>query len=286
MLEMVTKGHPSTKSDAEVYSLGASAQQPMVAIMNPSNRSILITGGSSGIGEALARRYAAAGTRLALTGRDAERLAAVAEACRARGSTVEGAVLDVTDRAAMRAWIEHQDDAHPFDLVIANAGISSGMGRNEDETAARRVLAINLDGVVNTVYPLLPRLKARGAGQIALISSIAAFRGLPTAPAYCASKAAVKALGEAWRILLAPSGIRVSVVCPGYVTTRLTAKNRFAMPLIMSQERAAAIIAEGLARNRGRIAFPWPTFFASWLMAATPWRLSDALVRRIDAGRG
>jgi short-subunit dehydrogenase len=245
-------------------------------------RSLLVTGASSGIGEALARRYAAPGTALALAGRDGDRLAAVAASCRAKGAAVESAILDVTDRDGMRTWIERLDDRTPLDLVVANAGISAGMGRaSEDEAAARRVMAVNVDGVLNTVYPLLPRFRARRRGQIALVSSLAAFRGLPSAPSYSASKAAVKALGEAWRLQLAPDGVRVSVICPGFVVTRMTAKNKFPMPFLMSAERAADIIARGLARDRGRIAFPGPTAAASWLMGALPWRLSDALVRRL-----
>lgn len=250
--------------------------------MTETPRSILVTGASSGIGESLARRYAAPGVALALAGRDRERLAAVATFCRAQGAAVESAVLDVTDRDGMRGWIERVDDRTPLDLVVANAGVSAGMGKaREAEAAARRVIAVNVEGVLNTVYPVLPRFLARRRGQIALVSSLAAFRGLPTAPAYSASKAAVKALGEAWRLQLAPDGIRVSVICPGFVTTRMTAGNRFPMPFLMPAERAAEIIARGLARDRGRIAFPWPTAAASWLMGALPWRLSDALVRRL-----
>lgn len=254
--------------------------------MASAPQSLFITGASSGIGEALARHYAAPTVSLALTGRDAPRLAAVAEACRAQGALVESAVIDVTDREGMRRWIERCDDAAPLDLVIANAGISAGKGRaGEDEAAARRVFATNLDGVLNTVFPLIPRLQARRAGQIALMSSLAAFRGLPTAPSYSASKAAVKSLGEAWRIKLRPDGIRVSVICPGFVTTRMTAKNAFAMPFLLSAERAAEIIAHGLARDKARIAFPWPTAAASWLMGALPPALGDALVARIAGKR-
>jgi short-subunit dehydrogenase len=127
-------------------------------------------------------------------------------------------------------------------------------------------------------------MTARHAGQIALVSSLAAFRGLPTAPSYAASKAAVMSLGQSWRLQLAPDGIRVSVICPGFVTTRLTARNKFPMPFVMSAERAAAIIARGLARDHGRIAFPWPIATVSWLMGALPWRLSDALTRRVAGG--
>ncbi|HZB90835.1 MAG TPA: SDR family NAD(P)-dependent oxidoreductase [Stellaceae bacterium] len=249
--------------------------------MPDTPRSLLITGASSGIGEALARRYAAPGVALALSGRDEARLAAVAEACRAKGAAVDFRALDVTDRAGLRAWIERVDDGHPLDLAIANAGISAGTGgTREDEGAARRVFAVNLEGVLNTAYPVLARFLARGRGQIGLMSSLAGYRGLPTAPAYSASKAAVKALGEAWRVQLAPDGVRVSVICPGFVVTRMTARNHFAMPFLMPAERAAGIIARGLARNEGRIAFPWPTAAASWLLGALPASLSDALTRR------
>ena len=238
-------------------------------------RHVLITGASSGIGEALALFYAAPGIGLALIGRNRERLAVVADACRARGAEVESAALDVTDRAAMAAWIERIDDARSLDLVIANAGVSTGRGaQGEDEAAIRRVFAINLDGVLNTVLPLLPRMTARHQGQIALMSSLAAFRGLPTGPSYSASKAAVKALGEAWRLKLAPDGIRVSVICPGFVTTRMTARNNFHMPFLLSAEQAASIIARGLARDHGRIAFPLPMTALCWLVGALPWRLS------------
>jgi len=249
--------------------------------MAEAPRSLLITGASSGIGAALARHYAAPGVALALTGRDRDRLAAVAGACRTQGAAVESAVLDVTDRAALGAWIERMDDGNPLDLVIANAGISAATGRaRESEAVARRVLAVNIDGVLNTVFPVLPRFIARRHGQIALMSSLAGFRGLPTAPAYSASKAAVKSLGEAWRGQLAADGIGVSVICPGFVTTRMTARNNFAMPFLMSAERAAEIIARGLARNHGRIAFPWPMAAGAWLLGALPWRLGDRVARR------
>jgi short-subunit dehydrogenase len=247
---------------------------------------VLITGASSGIGEALALYYAAPGTALALTGRDRERLAVAADACRTRGAVVENAAIDVTDREALRAWIERVDEARAVELVIANAGVSTGRGAlGEDEAAIRRVLATNIEGVLNTVLPLLPRMIGRRRGQIALMSSLAAFRGLPTGPSYSASKAAVKALGEAWRLKLAPDGIRVSVICPGFVTTRMTARNNFRMPFLLSAEQAATIIARGLARDRGRIAFPLPMAALAWLAGALPWRLSDAFLRRVARAR-
>lgn len=244
--------------------------------------SILITGASSGIGEALARLYAAPGVRLALSGRDETRLAAVVEACRAQGAEAEGRAVDVTDRAAMRAWIDALDRARPLDLVIANAGVAGPTTGTEDrEERIRDIFAVNLAGTLNTVLPIVPAMKARRRGQIALMSSLAAFRGSPSAPAYAASKAAVKAWGEGLRGVLADHGVVVSVILPGFVTSRITAKNRFPMPFLMDAPRAARIIARGLAANRGRIAFPWPTHFLVWLTAALPDRLAEAIFRRL-----
>lgn len=244
-------------------------------------RHVLITGASSGIGEALALEYAAPGVVLSLTGRDGARLEAVAAAARAKGALVETAPIDVTDRERLADWLTARDSAAPVDLAIANAGISAGTGTGtESDGQARRIFAVNLDGVLNTVQPLVPRMLARGRGQIALMSSLAGFRGVPGAPAYCASKAAVRVLGEAMRADLAPRGVEVSVVCPGFVRSRMTAVNRFPMPFLMDADEAARIVRHGLARNRGRIAFPWPMYLAVRLVAALPGALIDPLLAR------
>jgi short-subunit dehydrogenase len=134
---------------------------------------------------------------------------------------------------------------------------------------------------MNTVLPVLPGLRARRRGQVAIVSSLAGFRGIPGAPAYCASKAAVKVWGEALRGHLAPEGIGVTVVCPGFVVSRMTAVNKFPMPLLMEVERAAAIIKRGLARNKARIVFPRRLAAAVWLLAALPPAVTDPLLRRM-----
>jgi short-subunit dehydrogenase len=251
---------------------------------NPA--SILITGASSGIGAALARLYAAKGIRLALGGRDASRLSAVAAACRSAGADVIEATPDVTDAGAMAGWIAEADALRPIDLAIANAGISAG---NADGTESpgqtREIFATNLEGVCNTVLPLLPAMRARGRGQIALMSSLASFRGFPGAPAYCASKAAVRLWGEALRGDLTANGIEVSVICPGFVVSRMTAVNDFPMPMMMPAEKAAQIIRQGLSKNRARIAFPWPMYLATWLLAAAPPGLTDSWLRRLPKKR-
>ncbi len=252
----------------------------MNAFSSPA--SILITGASSGIGAALALEFAGPGTRLALGGRDQARLGAVAEACRAAGAEPRVAALDVRERPALAAWIAEVDRAAPLDLVIANAGVSAGTGGGgETEAQTRRVIATNLDGVLNTVLPAVACMRPRGRGQVAIMSSLGAFRGFPGAPAYCASKAAVRVWGEALRGELRGAGIGVSVICPGYVRSPMTAVNDFPMPLLMDAERAARIIRRGLARNRPRIAFPWPLYAAVWLLSALPQRLTDPLLRRL-----
>ncbi len=244
-------------------------------------RAILVTGASSGIGEALALVYARPGTTLFLSGRDAERLTATADACRARGAVAEGRVLDVRDRDAMAAWIADCDARAPLDLVIANAGISGATAGEPDANAdlTREILAVNLDGVVNTVLPAAAAMSARGGGQIALMASLAGYAGMPGAAAYCASKAAVKVWGEGLRGELAARGVGVSVICPGWVDSRITRSNRFPMPFFLTAERAADLIARGLRRDRARIAFPWPTALAAWMLMSLPASLSSRLTR-------
>jgi short-subunit dehydrogenase len=247
-------------------------------------KSILITGASSGLGAALALAYAAPGVHLALTGRDAVRLGAVAQACIAHGAEVYSETIDVLERDRLAAWIGARDTAAPLDLIIANAGISAGTGgAGEDDVQTRRILATNIDGVINTVMAILPSMRARRRGQIALMSSFAAFRGFPGAPAYCASKAAVRVWGEALRGQLAGDGIGVTVICPGYVKTPMTAVNNFPMPLLMDTDKAVRIIQRGLAREKARIAFPWRMYALVRLIAALPPGLIDPLLRKLPA---
>lgn len=237
---------------------------------------VLITGASSGLGAALALAYAAEGVRLALFGRDEGHLRTVAESCRARGALVAGILADVADAEMMARAVTLVDDAYPLDLVIANAGVAgaalAGGGRVE------RLFAVNILGVVHTVEPLLPRLVARGRGQVALMSSLASFVNRPGTAAYCASKAAVRIWGEGMRQRLLPSGVEVSVICPGFVDTPLTRKNAFPMPMLMTAERSAELIRRRLARGDARIAFPramyWGARLAGLLPAAWQHRLT------------
>ncbi len=192
----------------------------------------------------------------------------------------------MTERDAMEKWITERDDIHPFDLVIANAGISGGTGgvmNGEPIAQARAIFDVNLGGVLNTVGPILPRMIARKGGQIALIASLAAFRGFPGAPAYSASKGAVRFYGEALRGAIRKTGVKVNVVCPGFVKSRMTDANDFHMPFLMEADKAACIIAKGLQRNCSRIAFPLPTHFGSWLLSVLPDALAQHLLKKLPA---
>lgn len=245
-------------------------------------KSILITGGSSGIGEALARRYAKDGVHLALTGRNHSRLTEVAEDCRKSGAIVETSGVDVQDAERLAIWIREIDATAPLDLVIANAGVSAGTGSGgETAEQARTIMSVNVDGVLNTVLPAVDCMKPRRQGQIAIMSSLAAFKGIPGAPAYCASKAAVRLWGESLRGDLHSAGIGVSVICPGFVKSRMTAVNEFPMPLLMESDRAAEIIQRGLERNRARIVFPLRLYAVVWALAVLPVTLIDPLLRRL-----
>jgi len=248
------------------------------------SRSILITGASSGIGAALARAYAAPGVTLFLGARRVARLEQVAETARRAGAEAHTKQLDVEDREATAAWIAEADRTAPLELVIANAGISAGTGGGaETPEQARAIFATNLGGVLNTLDPAIARMRERGRGQLAVVSSLAAFRGFPGAPAYCASKAAARVWGESLRGHLASEGIGVSVVCPGFVETPMTAVNAFPMPFLMDADRAARRIRRGLAKDKPRISFPRPLAAAVWLLAALPMGVTDRLLSRLPA---
>tara|TARA_B100001105_G_scaffold220043_1_gene187239 strand:+ start:301 stop:1053 length:753 start_codon:yes stop_codon:yes gene_type:complete len=234
--------------------------------------SIVLTGASSGIGEAVALDYAAPGVALALTGRDAGRLETVAAACRAKGATVVADTIDVTDRERFLPWLTAFDEAHPVDLVLANAGVSIDKDNSslDDFSIIRKTLDININGVLNTVEPLLHPMMARKRGQIGIVSSLAGFIGLPYSASYNASKAAVRVWGESIRYVLKKDGIGVSVICPGFVVSRITTEAPFPMPFMMSAARASKIIRDGLAANKPRIAFPIGTKAGVWLGSVLP----------------
>lgn len=245
-------------------------------------RNILITGASSGIGEALAIYYAKSGAKnLFLCGRNQERLKNVAKKCRALGSKVEEKVLDVTDRQAMENWIEKADQTAPLELVFANAGVSTGFETPENIYAT---FETNIFGVLNTVTPALEIFRYRRDRYkriIAITASIAGYHGLAACPSYSATKACVKAYGEALRASFQKEGIQINVICPGFVRSRITDKNTCPMPFLMEADKAAAIIAKGIEKNTGLIAFPLPMRFGAYLLSVLPNCVSNFIYARL-----
>jgi short-subunit dehydrogenase len=240
--------------------------------------SILITGANSGLGQALALAYAAPEISLFLSGRNAERLDLVAQQCRDKGAVVHTTSLDVTDKPGMKAWIDSCDHIQPLDLVIANAGISNH-GVKFDVEMSQKIFDINLQGVLNTIYPAYERMIPRKRGQLVLMSSLAGVCGVSREPAYSASKSAVKEFGVMLGGQLKKHGISVSVICPGFVKSALTDKNRYKMPFIMSAEKAARIMKSGIGKKKLLITFPRIMYLAARLGSMLPPRVLLFLAR-------
>ncbi|MCC3245185.1 SDR family NAD(P)-dependent oxidoreductase [Methylocystis sp. WRRC1] len=245
---------------------------------------LLITGASSGIGRALALAYARDGASLCLLGRDRTRLEAAAEACRAAGaSDVETRVADVRDREAMARLVQAAHAARPIDVLFANAGVATGLSPGqvlETPEAVRAMLAINVAGVFNTVEPAIEAMCDRGRGQIVIVGSMAGVRSLPYSPSYCAAKASVHMWADCLRGRLAPYGVRVSLIVPGFVETPMSARTKSWQPGAISDEKAAQIIKRGLERRKNVIAFPRYMYFAMRFFTLLPSGLVDSVMRR------
>jgi short-subunit dehydrogenase len=250
---------------------------------------ILITGASSGLGAALAEAAAIPGAMLFLGGRDPARLNAVAATVRARGAEAEVAVVDVRDRAGIAEWVA---SCGRLDMVIANAGISGGTGgEKEPEAQARAIFEVNVTGVMNTLFPAIAAMRAQPAGadgvrgRLCIVASVASFISAPHAPAYCASKAAVRVWGEAIAPSLRRDGVWLTVACPGYIRTPMTAVNDFPMPGLMTADRAARKILAACHAGRVRASFPWWLALAARAANLLPPRLLGAIMARGPAKR-
>lgn len=251
-------------------------------------RCVLITGATGGIGGALALEYASAGAKtLILQGRNAARLQELAEQCSALGARVLTQALDVRDHDTLMAWLETVCDAEAPSLVIANAGVNINTGpegQGEAWQDVHRLLDVNVKAVFATVHGALPAMRRRGHGQIALISSLAAWRGLPETPSYSASKAAVKVYGEAMRDALAGEGIKFNVVMPGYVESQMCFDMPGPKPFLWKANKAARVIRRGLEGNHARISFPFPLNLGTFLLSVIHPAVSGWILKRMGYG--
>lgn len=244
---------------------------------------VWLTGAGKGIGRALALALARRGDVVAASARTTADLTALIDAAAGLPGRIVAFPLDVTDAAAVEASVAAiEDGIGAIDLAILNAGTHRPMTAREfDARIVRHLIETNLMGAAHGLEALLPRMLRRRAGRIAVVASVAGYRGLPTAAAYGASKAALIALCEALRPELAADGVSLSVVNPGFVRTPLTDRNDFAMPFRIEAKEAAERILQGLASGRFEITFPRRFTWGMKVLRCLPYPLFFALTRRL-----
>ena len=247
-------------------------------------RLVLITGASSGIGQALALHYARKGDRLALVARRAELIKKWLNASEISPDSYEIYSADVANTDDMAALAQtcmaHQGVP---DVVIANAGISMGMDSSvrSDLDVMARIFATNVVGVAATFGPFVNAMVARGSGTLVGMGSVAGIRGLPGHGAYCASKAAVISYCESLRGELRATGVKVVTVCPGYIATPLTQNNSYRMPFLMQPEAFAEKAIRAIDAGLSYCVIPWQMGLVAKLLRVLP----NALFDRLLAGR-
>lgn len=224
-----------------------------------AEKSVLITGASSGIGAYLARDLVRRGARVGLLARREEKLEALAEELRAAGGRVAWARADVLDDEGLtRALDAVAVELAGADVVVANAGYAWPEPPHKfSPGTALRMYDVNLFGMLRLIDWALPRFLAGGRGHIVGIASVASYAGLKHNAAYCGSKAAMRVHLQALRTSLADRGIAVTTICPGFVKSELTADVKFPMPFLWETDRAAGYIADAIEKRRGEVVFPW-----------------------------
>ncbi|MEO8248509.1 MAG: SDR family oxidoreductase [Burkholderiales bacterium] len=246
------------------------------------SRLVFITGASSGIGQALARRYLDGGFDLALTARRGAEIETWAQALGwERGRfRVYPADVSVPDQIIAAGDQCIGEQGLP-DVVIANAGISIGVdtAQRPDIDAIERTFATNNIGMAATFQPFIEPMRERGSGKLVGIASVAGIRGLPGHGAYCGSKAAAIVYCESLRGELRASGVRVVTVVPGYIDTPLTRRNRYSMPFLMSADRFADAAFRAIQNGASYRVIPWQMGFVAKLLRLIPNALFDRIMQ-------
>jgi short-subunit dehydrogenase len=245
--------------------------------MRFTGKVVCITGASSGIGRALANEFALQGAMVGVLARREDRLRELCEKIRSSGGIAEYALVDASDRIAVHAALRSlKERLGPCDILIANAGVSqSNTASDLNVTGAELVIRTNLLGPMYAFEAALPDMLSRGSGQLVGVSSVAAFKGLPTAAAYCASKAGLNGYLESLRISLRSRNIAVTTICPGFVKSEMTARNE-QMLWVLEAETAAKKIVRAIGKRKKLYAFPKRM---RALMALTRW-IPDWLIAK------
>ena len=254
------------------------ATEPMTA------KTILITGASSGIGAALARVYAAPGTRLILWGQNEVRLNATAEQCRELGATIETSSFDLAEFGQLVTELEVADTRDPFDLAIFNAGMGGSLPPDcaaQDVRAAEKMASVNFTAPVVGANLLAERMAKRGRGRIVMVGSVAASFPLPMAPLYAGTKAGLALFAEALGLRLARYGVGVTLVSPGFVDTPMSRSLKDPRPFLIGADAAAAVIARRIERGARRIVVPWQFAVIRVAAGSLPRAIIRAVLSRI-----
>ncbi|MDD2265626.1 SDR family NAD(P)-dependent oxidoreductase [Sulfuricurvum sp.] len=247
---------------------------------------IVITGASSGLGEALALHYATQENQLVLIARREDRLADVVIRCRDKGSEVEMIVADVNDFERMRE-IGTDLCAKPIDRIILNAGVSVGhSGGVTPFEDFYRLFQTNFLSVHALLEPIIPKLIEQKSGEIVFISSLASHLTMPTSIAYSSSKRAINAYAEGLYFQLKPHGITVMTIMPGFIDSEMTQKNRFKMPFLMNTEDGVARITHAIKRKKIRYAFPFRFYLMIRIVSLFPQSLRDKIVNFTNFKKG
>lgn len=250
-------------------------------------RTVLITGASSGIGRALALEYARRGANVMASARREAELASLCAEIAAAGGKSSFAVCDVTDpQAAAEVVRKAERDMGSLDMVISNAGVGGTTHSSRlDVGKVSHMIDVNVRGAIAPLVAAIPIMLAQKHGQLVGVSSLAGRRALPTAAVYNATKAALSVFLEGLRMDLAPAGIEVSDVQPGFVATEMTAKNRFPMPFLWTAEKAARFVADRLERGPRIVAFPLPLDLLTRFAKHLPYALHTWITRRLAGNR-
>jgi short-subunit dehydrogenase len=245
--------------------------------MRFANRTVIVTGASSGIGWYLAKEAARQGAKVGLLARREPNLQQLQGEIRQEGGQAEYAACDVSNRDAVLSAVKSlADRLGPIDIMIANAGVGdTNPPESLNMPQAKNVIEVNLLGVMYSIESVLGEMLKRNAGQIAIISSLASYKGIPSAAAYCASKSAVNAYVESLRIQLYGKQIYFSTICPGFIRTPMT-KNNKGMFWVYDADVAARKILRAIYKRKKIYNFPWIT---TRLMKLTYW-LPDWILHR------
>lgn len=240
---------------------------------------IWITGASTGIGREMALRLAASGAKIAVSARSADKLAELESA----SPNIKAYPVDVVDLAAVQATATAiARDLGAIDLAILNAGVWHPMdAASYDASAISQAMAVNFTGVTNALAPLIPAMTARKSGHIAIVSSVAGYRGLPVAVAYAPTKAALISLGETLYPDLMDDNVKLTMINPGFIDTPMTKVNTFPMPFMVTTEVAADTIIKGLIKGRFEIVFPWPMKLLAKFTRILPYWLYFAFINTL-----